>query len=231
MQNLQLLIVTTDSWESHQGCLRLFERSNISNEWRPTDPSFPVVVGKAGLAWGIGLHPPQDGEGLSKVEGDLKSPAGIFSIGTAFGFAPLTQMRHLKLDYLHLDEFIEAVDDPLSRYYNSVVNRKMVVPDWKSSEKMRSEPLYEIGLCINHNCPKPQPGKGSAIFFHLWRNAESGTAGCTAMARENLEKILGWLDKNKNPTLIQLPSSIYSKWQENENLKYREYRSGNTFLP
>ena len=78
---------------------------------------------------------------------------------------------------------------------------------------MGTEPLYEIGLVVNHNFPQPIPAKGSAIFFHIWRNCSSGTAGCTAMSYDNLERIIYWLDKVKNPVLIQLPYHVYSQLQ------------------
>jgi L,D-peptidoglycan transpeptidase YkuD (ErfK/YbiS/YcfS/YnhG family) len=155
-----------------------------------------------------GIYPTLPG----KVEGDGKSPAGIFSLGSAFGFAP----RSLKVDYLLLDAYTEAVDDPLSSHYNQIVNTTEVFPDWRSSEKMGEEPLYEIGMVVHHNFPYPQRGAGSAIFLHIWRNKDEGTAGCTAMSRQDLEAILSWLDKGKNPLLVQLPLPTYrevqSKW-------------------
>ena len=83
---------------------------------------------------------------------------------------------------------------------------------------MRKEPLYEIGCVINHNFPQPKPGKGSAIFFHRWRNYNAGTAGCTAMSQDNLEKILCWLDKSKSPVLVQLPYQVYLQLQSTWNL-------------
>ena len=170
------------------------------------------------MAWGIGLYQLNSNLTHSKIEGDLKAPAGIFSISCAFGFLSKSEMNNLKMDYVELNEFIEAVDDPLSNFYNQIVDNREVVIDWTSSEKMREEPLYEMGLVINHNFPNPKAGKGSAIFFHQWRNKNIGTAGCTAMSFNNLKKIIYWLEKNKNPALIQLPNSVYSELKSNWNL-------------
>ena len=209
----QLLVVTTRDWEEKRGDLQRYERDDLS--WIPVGGSIPVVLGESGLGWGIGLHPTPSERLAHKKEGDGKSPAGIFSLGTAFGFAPSCP---LKIEYLPLDEHIEAVDDPLSRYYNSVVSNIGVVPDWQSSEKMRSEPLYQWGLVINHNFPHPQIGAGSAIFFHIWHHEHSGTAGCTAMSEENLMKLLSWLERDKNPALVQLPIFTYHEFQEDWNL-------------
>lgn len=216
--HLQLLVVTTNSWDEKNGSMRLFEKANQDESWILISEPIPVVVGKSGMAWGIGLHDLINNEPSSKSEGDLKSPAGVFSLGPVFGFLPRSQMPHLKMDYLELNEFIEAVDDPLSNFYNCIVDNREVTPDWSSSEKMRAEPLYEIGLVVNHNFPQPQPGKGSAIFFHIWRNRNAGTAGCTAMSYDQLERILRWLDKSKNPALVQLPYHVYSQLQSTWNL-------------
>ena len=34
---------------------------------------------------------------------------------------------------------------------------------------------------------------GSCIFAHLWKSADSATAGCTAMAELAMRKLLAWL--------------------------------------
>lgn len=216
--HLQLLVITTENWEEKSGYMRLFEKASQDEQWILMGAPIPVVVGKSGMAWGIGLNDLISNQSFIKSEGDLRSPAGIFSLGPVFGFLPRSQMAHLKMDYLELNEFIEAVDDPLSNFYNCIVDSREVISDWNSSEKMREEPLYEIGLVINHNFPQPKPGKGSAIFFHRWRNRNAGTAGCTAMSQDNLEKLISWLEKSKNPALIQLPYPIYSQLQCTWNL-------------
>lgn len=213
----QLLVVTTRNWNEIQGSLQLYEREENDTTWYPKGERIPVVIGKTGLAWGIGLHP-KIAQTPFKAEGDGKSPAGIFSLGTAFGFASNNEMSSLKIEYLQLNEDIEAVDDPLSRHYNQIVNRKEVILDWCSSEKMGTEPLYKIGLVINHNFPNPQAGAGSAIFLHIWRNKCSGTAGCTAMSEENLSKVLSWLNVSKYPVLVQLPIFGYHELKDGWNL-------------
>lgn len=213
----QLLVVTASDWNNKQGNLQLFERADNHSKWHLVGQSIPVMLGEKGLAWGIGLHPNVN-EKPFKVEGDQKSPAGIFSLGTAFGFASQVEMNHLKMDYIQLNLFTEAVDDPQSQYYNCIVNNQTVIKDWNSSEKMGEEPLYAIGWVINHNFPHPQLGFGSAIFFHIWRNDQSGTAGCTAASKEELSSILLWMDKRKNPVLIQLPQGEYDRFQKDWNL-------------
>jgi D-alanyl-D-alanine dipeptidase len=214
---LQLLVVVTDSWESMQGDLRLYEREHETSAWLYTGKQYPVVLGENGLGWGLGLLPSPEYENPVKAEGDGKSPAGLFSLGTVFGFPTREEMVLLKMDYLSLDEHCEAVDDPESIYYNQIVSTQFLdaaAIDWGSSEKMREEPLYALGMVVNHNFPFPMPRRGSAIFFHIWQSENQGTAGCTAMSRESLMELLFWLDKTKKPVLVQLPRDSYEHWQQ-----------------
>lgn len=212
--HLQMLVVTSLGWEETQGTLQCFERKQGHEAWSAVGTLKQVCLGRSGMAWGIGLYPlsdqlSSDHTSLAKVEGDLKSPAGIFSLGSAFGFAPYSAMTHLKVDYLELNACIEAVDDPQSQCYNCLVDTREVTVDWKSAEKMHADPHYAIGLVVHHNFPHIEPGKGSAIFLHKWYHDREGTSGCTSMSQEHLEEILCWLDKDKNPVLVQLPDRVY----------------------
>jgi zinc D-Ala-D-Ala dipeptidase len=207
MSHSQILIALTPDWESHRGSLQLYESGLLIG-------SLPAVFGEKGMAFGIGLHPLM--KGPHKKEGDRKSPAGIFTLGPHFGYAA---SPFLNMDYIPLTETIEAIDDPLSRYYNQIVDTKTHPDrDWQSSEKMSEISVYEFGCVINHNFPNPKRGAGSAIFLHIWNEDGSGTAGCTAMSRDDLLKVLNWLDRSKQPKLVQLPLPVYLEVQESWDL-------------
>ena len=213
-ESLQAVVITTKDWSAIQGTAQLFERKNISSDWKAIGKSFPVVVGKNGMAWSDGLNelPSDTGRLLMKTEGDGKSPAGIFNLSSAFG--TIEKSDKIKLPYTKLEQWTECVDDVKSSHYNRIVNRIQVGNfDWKSSEKMLEVGAqYDLGVFVEHNSEK-QAGGGSCIFLHIWKNESSGTAGCTAMARENIEIVLQWLDAKKNPVLIQLPLEDYRKFQ------------------
>src|SRR5262245_39214417 len=57
-QARQLVLVTTSDWNTTTGELRRFERDGA--QWRQIGETAPVSVGRAGTAWGIGLHPSQN---------------------------------------------------------------------------------------------------------------------------------------------------------------------------
>lgn len=214
-ESLQAVVVTTKSWSAINGAAQIFERENKDAKWKSASEKFPLVVGKNGLAWSDGLNElPSDADRLlMKTEGDGKSPAGIFSLTSAFGTAEKSVA--LKLPYTKLTEYTECVDDVKSNHYNKIVNRMQVGAfDWKSSEKMAEiVPQYDLGVFVEHNFEK-QKGAGSCIFLHIWKDAQTGTAGCTAMDRKNVEMVLTRLDPNKNPVLIQLPEDSYKQFQK-----------------
>lgn len=209
----QLIVVTTGGWDAVRGTLRRFERSGARGVWRQLGADVPVVVGRGGLGWGEGLlNAPHEGGGPLKKEGDGKAPAGVFTLGPAFGFADAREASWLKLPYTSLAPTTECVDDAASRHYNLVVDRGTVgAVDWNSSERMRSVEGYRWGLVVRHNAAPPAPGRGSCIFLHVWAGPEKGTAGCTAMEQSNLETLLRWLDPAKHPLLVQLPDEEYAR--------------------
>lgn len=214
-KSLQAVVVTTKDWSTVQGSARIFERKSTSAKWKAVGESFPVVVGKNGLAWGTGLNqlPSDTGMILMKKEGDGKAPAGIFSLTETFGSSD--KPSFVKLPFTRLEEFTECVDDEKSIHYNKIVNRMQVGDyDWKSSEKMLAVGTeYDLGVFVAHNSNPITKGGGSCIFLHIWKDAETGTAGCTAMERKNLETIMNRIVAAKNPVLIQLPENSYKEFQ------------------
>lgn len=200
----QVILVQAQDWNTIHGMLSFYERKEMDLPWKELH-RFPVVLGKNGMAWGRGLY--EDTYPCNKCEGDMKSPAGVFTLGKGFGnWTP----NPIQWPFLEITPSLEAIDDPKSLYYNHIVNRERCKKiDWNSSEKMAEEPLYELGLVINHNLPNPLMNAGSAIFMHLWRSENEGTAGCTAMSKENMLALLKSLKPEFNPLLIQLPKESF----------------------
>ena len=206
----QLLLVVTDSWQAVDGTMRRFERKASSSAWSEIGSSLPVVVGRAGLAWGRGVRVGSAG-GPDKMEGDGKAPAGAYRLGVAFGLAT-ERPASWRLPYRSLGDQIECVDDAASAQYNRLVVRAQASGgDWKSSERMWEQPLYKWGVVVEHNTGTIQPAGGSCIFLHIWSGPSRGTAGCTAMAESNLVAVIAWLDPARTPLLVQLPRPEYER--------------------
>ncbi len=212
-KSLQAIVVTTKDWNAVQGKAHIFERENTKTEWKKVGETFAVVVGKNGLAWSDDARMKAETE-PHKIEGDGKAPAGIFNLTSAFGSSK--KPNFVNLPYTTLEESTECVDDVSSANYNKIVDKfKIGNFDWDSSEKMLAVgSQYDLGVFVAHNSNPPQAGKGSCIFLHIWKDKNSGTAGCTAMKRENIEMVLSRLDTKKNPVLIQLPEKTYQNYQK-----------------
>jgi D-alanyl-D-alanine dipeptidase len=209
-QASQLLVVTTANWDTTAGTLRRYSR-DASGAWRAEGTRVPIVVGRTGLAWGAGVLPDAAGEPL-KREGDGKAPAGLFPLGTAFGFASSARAVGTRLPYLQLVATTECVDDPASAHYNVIVDRARVLRvDWTSSERMRSIDLYRLGVVVDYNVTSRARGRGSCIFLHVWGGPRSSTAGCTAMAEPVLAELVRWLDPARGPVLVQLTDAAYAR--------------------
>ncbi len=205
----QLIVVTADGWGASIGRLERYERLQEGTPWRLVGRPTPVVIGRAGLGWGAGL-PLAVLDGPKKVEGDNRSPAGIFRLGRAFGFSRAeAESYRLRVPFLDLTPATECVDDPASNQYNRIVERTGTA-SWKSSEKMREIGEYRWGLVVEHNSDPPAPGRGSCIFLHVSAmEAGSATSGCTAMQEDALLEVLRWLDPDRKPVLVQVPAEAY----------------------
>jgi len=202
----QLLVVVNNGWDSLRGTLYAFNK--VRGKWR-LQFSNAIVLGDKGLALGDGLVNLTIA-GPVKHEGDKRSPAGIFSIGTAFGYAEKKDAAWIKNRYVQAFDTLICVDDANSSNYNTLVDKDTARQDYNSFEYMHlKKDYYKWGLFINHNSGKVVPGDGSCIFMHIWENDHTGTEGCTAMTESNMLRVLRWINAKDRPLLVQLPRSLY----------------------
>nr|WP_180206891.1 L,D-transpeptidase family protein [Pseudomonas sp. SbOxS1]NYU07212.1 hypothetical protein [Pseudomonas sp. SbOxS1] len=211
----QLIVVTSKHWDDIQGSAQRYERHG--NSFQKVEAPFAVVLGKNGMGWGKGLLDTRPLEGPVKQEGDGKAPAGMFKLGSAFGYDASAETH---LPYLALTPTIECVDDSQSTRYNELVDGATIAKDWSSSERMRRVDLYRQGIVIEHNTPA-SPAAGSCIFFHIWRGPTTPTRGCTAMSPTDIARLFSWLDPRQSPLLVQLPEAQYEQLRERWKLPER----------
>jgi L,D-peptidoglycan transpeptidase YkuD (ErfK/YbiS/YcfS/YnhG family) len=192
----QLVVGVAADWDATAVTLTRYERRD--GAWRRVGEPVPAVLGRAGQAWGRGLHgagPPAGRGGPTKVEGDGKAPSGAFTIVRSFGY-DAAPPAGTALSYQPLDDGWRCVDDPASTHYNDVMDADGVTVDWASAETMRrDDELYRWVIELDHNAATGDatPGGGSCIFFHVWDGPDDTTAGCTAMAEPALAELLAWL--------------------------------------
>ena len=135
----------------------------------------------------------------NKVEGDGKTPIGIFELGKIFGLADKEKVDIES--YIQITPTMYWVDDPSSAYYNKLVDTKEIKKDWQSAEHLCDFPIeYEYGIEIKTN-PNNIPNKGSAIFLHCSSNKP--TAGCVAIPKDDIIKLLRFIKGETTIKIIQ----------------------------
>jgi L,D-peptidoglycan transpeptidase YkuD (ErfK/YbiS/YcfS/YnhG family) len=78
-------------------------------------------------------------------------------------------------------------DDPGDPNYN----RPVKLPYGASHERLwRDDELYDVFVVLGYNDRPRKRGLGSAIFFHLADPDGRPTAGCIAVSRKDMAKIL-----------------------------------------
>lgn len=185
-QSSQIILVKNDSFLFFNRTL-LFVMEKKENSWEPAFEPLDAVIGKNGFA--------NYGE---KKEGDGKTPSGIYSMKTTFGYG---RTMETKMPYRQILADDIWVDDPLAHDYNRWT--KMGNTQAASYEIMkRDDDLYKYGIVIEYNTDPVIKGKGSAIFLHMWRGKNSPTAGCVAVSEKDLIKIIGWLNPDAAPLII-----------------------------
>ncbi|MGI3184704.1 L,D-transpeptidase family protein [Nioella aestuarii] len=130
--------------------------------------------------------------GLSgdKREGDGATPRGTHTIVGGYYRADRIARPAPWLDPIGPGDLWS--DDPNSPTYNSHVR----APYSGSHEKLfRADRLYDLVLVTDWNWPRPEPGRGSAIFLHRWRKPGHPTEGCIALAPHHLL----WLTRRLQP--------------------------------
>jgi len=166
----------------HRAKMARFEKD--ASGWRQVGGAWPVVVGRNGLG--------------KEKEGDGTTPVGIFPLTDVYGYGKTDTAMPF---FLTADRRLICVDDTASRYYNRIVDRTRIVKDYGSFEDMRrDDDLYEIVVTVGYN-PANTPGRGSCIFLHV-ANGDRPTAGCIAMKKEALQKVVKWLDPKKRPVIV-----------------------------
>ncbi|MDR1944289.1 MAG: L,D-transpeptidase family protein [Synergistaceae bacterium] len=143
----------------------------------------------------------RNGISPAKVEGDGRTPPGVYEFGMAFGAA--ADPGSLK-PYTRLSPGDLWIDDPESVHYNRRVRADFAGKDWKSAEDLFAETAaYRYAIAIGYNTAPIVKGAGSAIFLHCSKGRP--TAGCVAVPEDAMKELLKFIDDG---TLIVIAASI-----------------------
>ena len=121
--------------------------------------------------------------GLSKlkVEGDKKTPIGIFKLGNLYFRKDRIRRFRSNFKKTKINKYMGWCDDTKSKkYYNKLikVNKKL-----KHEKLFRKDYKYDLLIPIKYNFDNPRTGLGSCIFIHLTNNFKP-TGGCIALKKK-----------------------------------------------
>jgi L,D-peptidoglycan transpeptidase YkuD (ErfK/YbiS/YcfS/YnhG family) len=126
----------------------------------------------------------------SKREGDGATPAGRFHPVRLWWRADRLPRPRTLLPVRRIGPADAWCEDPADRRYNRAFRRSA---SELGDRLLRADGLYDLIIEIDHNTRPRVAGRGSAIFFHVARQGFAPTAGCVALSRSDLIRLLGRL--------------------------------------
>ena len=138
------------------------------------------------------------GIGAKRKEGDLITPKGKFKIKFILYRKDRVKNIQTKIRKIVIRKNIGWCDDSNSKDYNKIIK----LPTTYSFERLyKKENIYDIILVLDYNMRPVIKNKGSAIFIHVAKKNYKKTAGCIALKKNHLLKII---EELKNNTKVKI---------------------------
>jgi L,D-peptidoglycan transpeptidase YkuD (ErfK/YbiS/YcfS/YnhG family) len=137
----------------------------------------PIALGRGGIK-------------ANKREGDGGTPKGTFRPRQLWwrGDRHLRPRTFLPIRAIGPED--AWCEDPASRHYNQPIRLER---RREGDRLMRDDDLYDFIIEIDHNTQPRINGRGSAVFLHLARENFAPTAGCVAMTKPAMLRLLARL--------------------------------------
>ena len=140
---------------------------------------FKCALGKAGI-------------GNKKAEGDNITPKGIFRILKIYCRKDRIKKITSQFRPIKISKDMCWCDDPKSRKYNQLIK----LPTKYSNEKLfKKNNIYDLIMVLNYNMKPTIKNRGSAIFIHVAKKDYKRTAGCIALKKSHLLKLIKKIKK------------------------------------
>ena len=126
-------------------------------------------------------------------EGDNITPLGIFKITKIYYRQDKIKKIRTLIKKIKIKKNMGWCDDPKSNFYN----KQIKLPSKFGYERLyRNDHIYDLFAVLNYNINPVLKNKGSAIFIHVAKNNYEPTAGCIAVKKNDLIKLLQIIKKN-----------------------------------
>jgi len=141
--------------------------------------AIPVALGRSGIQ-------------ANKREGDGATPAGRFRPLRLWWRADRLPRPRSSLPVRPITSADAWCEDPGDRRYNRPFRR---APHQTGDRLKRADGLYDVIVEIDHNTRPRIAGRGSAVFIHVARENFGPTAGCVALRRSELLRLVALLSR------------------------------------
>ena len=128
-----------------------------------------------------------------KIEGDKKTPKGIFEIENIYYRKDRVKKPQTNLRCIEIKKNMGWSNDIKNKkYYNRLIKRSKKI---KHEKLFRFDHKYDFLIPIKYNFKKRIVGKGSCIFIHLTIDYKP-TAGCISLRKKDFLILIKLIKKN-----------------------------------
>ena len=143
------------------------------------DFNFKCSVGKNGLS-------------KKKMEGDKKTPKGIFNIEHLYFRKDRIEKPKTSLKCIKIKEKMGWSNDiKIPKKYNKLIE---INKNIRHEKLRRKDHKYDLLIPIKYNFTNPIVGLGSCIFIHLTKDYKP-TAGCIALKKKDFYILVNLINK------------------------------------
>jgi L,D-peptidoglycan transpeptidase YkuD (ErfK/YbiS/YcfS/YnhG family) len=133
-----------------------------------------------------------------KLEGDNKTPVGVFKFNSIFYRKDRIKKIKSSLQKNVIKKNMGWCDDSNSKFYNKLIRFPF---KFRAEKLWLKNNVYDILLIINYNTRPVVKKKGSAIFLHIAKKNYPPTKGCVAVSIKDMNLLLS---KIKTKTKIKI---------------------------
>ena len=140
----------------------------------------------------------KNGKTTKKIEGDNKTPKGLYALGPLYYRKDRLPKLSTKLKKIEIMKNFGWCDDVKSKFYNKPIKTNINV---RHEKLYRNDKKYDLLIPIEYNSKRPKKNKGSAIFLHLTNNYKK-TQGCVAIKEKDMLILLNLINKKTKIKIV-----------------------------
>ena len=128
---------------------------------------------------------------IKKLEGDNKTPAGVFKFKSLMYRQDRIPKIKSRLKKIIIKKNMGWCDDSNSKHYNKLIKFPF---NLRAERLWLNKNIYDVIIVINFNMKPIIKKRGSAIFLHIAKKNYMSTRGCIAISKKNMKLLISKID-------------------------------------